>query len=320
MKLLLYVGFLVISLSYGVVQPMESFDLTCARGESYSADELTDLGLAISGKSLKAILTILNRNQACVNQEVKSGAGIFPLEYAFSCHGGDKSFMASVVQELLSAGADLSLYKNFSALHYAAGYGYLDLFNRLLQAGADISALTPDGASVAHCAVGMYKDMKQAPVSDVEKRRKSLSLSGSSGDLKERLSIFKAADLGEGTVLKSVQLCVSQDPIISRLEMLKIFFIDNQVRCVHDQYGKFPQAYAQNDLLCRFLDGITQEDKKHDMRLYEEIRSEIAGELISPRTPRTPGRSKLRGSSLVSVPECLALESLVISDASDDTE
>lgn len=317
MKLLLYVGFLVTSLSYGVVKPMEGFDITLASGSTYSPDKLTDLGLAISGKSLKAIQTILNRNQACVNQEVAFGTEMFPLEYAFFCHGGDKAFMASVVQELLGAGIDLSLYKNFSALHYAAGYGYLDLFNRFLEAGADITVLTVDGASVAHCAVGMYKDMRSTSLADAGKRRKSLSLSGSSGDLKERLSLFKGADQGEATVLKSVQLCVSQDPIISRLEMLKILFIDNEVRFAPDKYGKLLQEYAQSEPLRRFLDGMTQEDKKQDMRLYEEIRSEIAGELISPRTPRTPGRSKLRGVSCIS-----SFEALTISDSDliDDAE
>lgn len=301
MKLLLRIGFLIAGLSYGVALPMESLPLTSAKRSNFSSDNLTDLGLAISAKSLKAIQKILNRDEACLNQEVEPDSEIFALEYAFFCHGEDEAFMASVVNELLTAGVDLNKYKNFSALHYAAGYGYLDLFNKLLKAGADIRAFTVDGASVAHCAVGMYRDMKQASIGDVGRRRKSLSLSGSSGDIRERLALCKMApDQGEATILKTVQLSVSQDPIINRLEILKIFFIDCDGGFYLDNYRKSPQEYAESDFLRRFLDGISLE-KKQDMRLYTEIKSEIAGELISPRTPRAPVYSKLRGSSIESL-------------------
>ena len=275
MKLLMCMGFLVIGLSYGVAQPMENYCL------NEDVGELTEMGLAIKGKSCKGFGFILNNNKRAA-QEVCTQNGMSPLEYAFFLHGSDHDFMESVITMFIQAKGNVNSYKNLSALHYAAVYGYLKLFNELLNAGANIEDLTGDGASVVHCVVGKYREIQQSVVPDKILERRSSQ--GSPIDSKgRRIAPEIKGDEDEVPRLNLIRLAISKDPIISRLEMLKIFFVEKGLDCNPDQHGKLPQKYAQCNELIQFLDGITGTGQ--DRILYEDIKSGLTAVLISPRTP-----------------------------------
>lgn len=275
MNLLVCMGFLVVGLSYGIAQPME---ISCLNED---IGDLTEMGLAIKGKSFSTLELILKKNSKAV-QEICTQNGMFPLEYAFFLHGSDQQFIEDIAKMLLDAQTDVNLYKNLSALHYAAVHGYLKLFNQLLEAGANIEALTGDGASVVHCAVGMYKEIEQSVMPDriLQRRSSQGSPVGSKG---RRITPEIKGDEDEVPRLNSLRLVISQDPIVSRLEMLKIFFVDKGLECNPDQRGKLPQEYAQSPQLNQFLNGIT--GGAQDRILYENIKSELTLALISPRTP-----------------------------------
>ena len=266
--------------------------------DDYSGERLNHLGLAIKGKSIAAINAVLKNNKSLIFKEVEERTEMFPLEFAFFLHGYDEDFMLKVIVIMKEAGVEINQYKNFSALHYAAGHGHLKLFKYLLEAGMNIDFPTVDNASVIHCAVGMYPDMQGQDAAVCKQKDLDLNdpdakkLIRSSGSLKKILdseACHLNPDRSEETALKS------QRNLVSRLEILKILLVDYQAVCNQDKFEKMPQDYAINDMLKVFLDGISG-NSETDIMLYERVRNELAETCLSPRSPRlpqSPGRSGL---------------------------
>lgn len=301
---LLSIGIILLSIGLTAQKAMSMVEctLTPAHAKSiddYSGERLNHLGLAIKGKSIAAINVVLKNNKSLIFQEVEERTEMFPLEFAFFLHGYDEDFMLKVIAIMKEAGVEINQYKNFSALHYAAGHGHLKLFKYLLEACMNIDFSTVDNASVIHCAVGMYPDMQGQDAALSNSKLNSpgtRKLLRSNSSLKRILATNRIdnenPDRSESMVMPQIE---SLSKILHRLEILKILLVDRQAVYNQDKFEKMPQDYAINDMLKVFLDGISG-NSETDIMLYERVRNDLAETCLSPRSPRlpqSPGRSGL---------------------------
>jgi ankyrin repeat protein len=137
----------------------ELIQLDPPRLDSYSSEGFTPLALAAHFGHEQTTEFLLDQG-ADVNKLSQHKMGVTPLHAALF---GRKCGTARI---LLKHGADVTIKRGgqgwpragWTALHYAAGYGFAELIGPLLERGADVNARDVDGRSPLQIAVEEKQD------------------------------------------------------------------------------------------------------------------------------------------------------------------